>query len=163
MSKKNPNKFGKLKPKYNFTLNPYPEQRSSSCPDCGAKTGQRKLPLVVHIDPMNLMLLNYTNRYCKVCDMLIGHKHEIEHHLTETFLKIGPDIIGNNYLVLGTVDKKIWYEHNNQEKTSRDILNHAHDFISYQELRMSMAGWFPQGQEPPEMKPPPSKEWLRKN
>ena len=38
--------------------------------------------------------------------MLIGQKHEIQHHLTETFLKINPDVIGNNYLVFGTVEKK---------------------------------------------------------
>jgi hypothetical protein len=31
--------------------------------------------------------------------MLIGHKQEIEHHLTETFLKIKPDVVGNKYFL----------------------------------------------------------------
>ncbi len=69
--------FGYLPPKYNFSLNSYPEIRFSKCPDCQNKTGQRKLPLLIHIDPKNLIALNYTNRYCDHCDMLIGHKDEI--------------------------------------------------------------------------------------
>jgi len=161
LSKEN-NKLGELVRKYNFNLNPYPELRFSSCPDCGTKTGQRKLPLVIHVDRTNLILLNYTNRYCKKCDMLIGHKHEIEHHLTETFLKIKPEVIGNNYLVFGTVEKKVWSENIDQSKTSREILKYAHDFISYQDLRMTMAGWFRKDHEPPVMKPPPSFEWIKR-
>jgi hypothetical protein len=101
------NTLGKMEPKYNFSLNPYPDLRFSSCPDCGAKTGQRKIPLIIHVDPKNLILLNYTNRYCKTCNMLIGHKHEIEHHLTEAFSNINPNIIGSNYLVFGPVDKNV--------------------------------------------------------
>ena len=92
--KKNVRKqFGNLPPKYNFSLNPYPELRLSRCPDCQNKTGQRKLPLLIYVAPKNLIALNYTNRYCKHCDMLIGHKHEIEHHLTEMFLNNNPEII----------------------------------------------------------------------
>ena len=97
--------FGYLPPKYNFSLNPYPELRFSRCPDCQNKTGQRKLPLLIHIASQNLIALNYTNRYCKHCDMLIGHKDEIEHHLTETFLEINAEIIGNDFLLIGTVEK----------------------------------------------------------
>lgn len=162
MSNKNitRDKLGELEPRYHFSLNPYPELRFSSCPDCGAKTGQRKLPLIIHVDPKNLILLNYTNRCCKKCDMLIGHKQEIEHHLTETFLKIKPSVIGSNYFVFGTVEKKVWKENIEQTKSSREILKHTHDFISYQELRASMTGWFPKGQEPPIMKRPPSMEWI---
>ena len=77
--------FGNLPSKYNFSLNPYPEFRFSKCPVCHEKTRQRKLPLLVHVDPRNLIELNYTNRYCQRCALLIGHKHEIEHHLTEMF------------------------------------------------------------------------------
>ena len=154
-------RLGKLEPKYNFSLNPYTELRFSSCPDCGTKTGQRKLPLIVHVDPMNLILLNYTNRYCKKCNMLIGHKLEIEHYLTEVFLKIKPEVVGNNYFVFGTVEKKVWRENIDQTKTSREILKHSHDFISYQELSMTMGGWLSNDQEPPVMKPSPSMEWTK--
>ena len=153
--------FGDLPPKYNFSLNPYPELRFSKCPDCQNKTGQRKLPLLIHVDPKNLIALNYTTRYCHRCDMLIGHKSEIEHHLKEMFLKIDPDVIGNPYLIMGTVEKKAWLENIKQPKPMNEMRQHIHDFKSYQNLRMTMAGWFKNGQEPPVMPPPPSEEWLK--
>ena len=153
--------FGNLPPKYNFSLNPYPELRFSRCPDCQNKTGQRKLPLLIHVAPLNLIALNYTNRYCKHCDMLIGHKHEIEHHLTETFMEINAEVIGNDYLIIGTVEKQAWHENINQPKPFNEMLNHTHDFKSYQNLHMTMAGWFRDGQDPPVMEPPPSNEWLK--
>jgi len=153
--------FGYLPPMYNFSMNPYPELRFSKCPDCQNKTGQRKLPLLVHVDPMNLIALNYTNRYCSRCDMLIGHKHEIEHYLTDTFLEINPEVIGNSYLILGKVEKKAWRENLKQPKPFNEMLQHIHDFKSYQDLHMTMTGWFPKGQEPPVMEPPPSTEWVK--
>jgi len=154
--------FGSLPPKYNFSLNPYPEIRFSKCPDCQNKTGQRKIPLLIHVDPKILIALNYTNRYCKLCDILIGHKHEIEHHLTEKFLEIDREIIGNNYLVFGTVEKKAWRENMNHPKPFDEMRQHIHDFISFQNIRMAMAGWFPKGQSPPVMEPPSSIKWVKK-
>ena len=32
--------------------------RFSKCPACQNKTGQRKLPLLIHVDPKNLIALN---------------------------------------------------------------------------------------------------------
>lgn len=154
--------FGYLPPKYNFSLNPYSEMRFSKCPDCQNKTGQRKLPLLIHVEPKNLIALNYTNRYCNRCDMLIGHKHEIEHYLTEMFLKINPKVIGNSYRVFGTVEKKAWRENINQPKPLNEMRQHIHDFKSYQNIRMTMVGWFPEGQDPPVMEPPPSTDWVTK-
>jgi hypothetical protein len=79
--------------------------RFSGCPDCQAKTGQRKRPLLIYIDPEHLIALNYTNRYCSRCDMLIGHKHEIEYYLTEMLQRVKPGVVGNNYFIIGTVEK----------------------------------------------------------
>lgn len=155
------NKFGHLPPLYNFTLNPYPDQRFSKCPTCNNKTGQRKLPLIIHIEPKHMLALNYTNRYCHSCDMLIGHKHEIEHILVEFFNTYDVSVIGNDYLIIGTVEKEAWREGMKQVKLVNEMLPYIHDFKSYQVLRMTMAGWFLKGQEPPERLPPPSKEWIK--
>jgi hypothetical protein len=154
--------FGYLPPIYNFSLNPYPGLRFSKCPDCQNKTGQRKLPLLVHVAPDNLIALNYTNRYCNNCDMLIGHKHEIEHHLTKMFFNINPEIIGNYYRAFGTVEKKAWRENIKHPKPLNEMRNYIHDFISFQTLSMTMAGWFPTGQNPPVMEPPLSTEWVER-
>jgi hypothetical protein len=162
MSKKSAKKrFGHLPPEYRFSLNPYPEMRFSSCPDCGAKTGQRKLPLLIHIYPEYLIALNYTNRYCNRCNMLIGHKHEIEYHLTELFKRNNPEIVGNNYLIIGTVEKKIWRENIRTPKPLQEILDFSSDFKSYGEIRMTMGGWFKEGVTPPVMEPPKSKDWVK--
>jgi hypothetical protein len=70
--------FGVLPPKYNFSLNPYPELRFSKFPDCQNKTGQRTLPLLIHVEPKDFIALNYTNRYCVkaikicACQWLVG-------------------------------------------------------------------------------------------
>jgi hypothetical protein len=82
MAKSRQTPFGELPRKHNFVLNPYPDERVSRCPYCEQKTGQRKVPLFIHIDPHYPIALNYTCRYCKSCDLLIAHKHEIEHLLT---------------------------------------------------------------------------------
>ena len=154
--------FGHLPPKYSFSLNPYPETRFSKCPDCQDKTGQRKLPLLIHVDPKNLIALNYTNRYCARCDMLIGHRDEIEHFLTDMFLQTNPDCIGNDYLVFGTVEKKAWRENIANPKPFDEMLHHVHDFKSYQDIRMTQGGWFKNDEIPPVVEPSPSTEWVKK-
>ena len=161
MGKTGKNQFGHLAPQHNFSLNPYPELRFSRCPDCESKTGQRKLPLLIHVDPKHLIALNYTNRYCQGCDMLIGHKNEIEHLLTDMFTQYDPAVIGNDYLLIGTVEKKPWREGLKQPKSAGEMLPHVHDFKNFQELRMTMTGWFPKDQEPPVMTPPLSTEWVK--
>lgn len=150
--------------KYNFTLNPYPDVRLSRCPFCDRKTGQRKLPLFIHIEPHYPIALNYTCRYCRHCDLLIAHKHEIEHLLTTMFAQANPEVIGNEYLIIGTVDKKAWREGLQQPKPAAEMLT-AHTSVfktSYEELRLSQPGWYKAGVEPPEMPPPPSTEWVKR-
>jgi hypothetical protein len=162
MTKPRKPRFGKLPPQYSFVLNPYPDMRVSRCPFGDHKTGQRKLPLLVHIEPMHMIALNYTCRYCSACDLLIAHKHEIEHLLTRLFSQYDPDVIGNEYLIMGTVEKGVWREGLQQTKAVVDMLAHVSDFAEYyEELRVTSAGWYPEGQVPPVMEPPPSEEWVK--
>ncbi len=141
MPKSKRSQFGELPPKYSFMLNPYPDQRVSRCPLCEGKTGQRKIPLLIHIDPLHLIALNYTNRYCSVCDLLVANKHEIEHLLTDLFRQYDPRVIGNNYLIVGTVEKDAWREGLEQPKAINEMLPHASDFATYyQELRVTRPG-----------------------
>jgi hypothetical protein len=148
--------------RYNFILNPYPDQRLSRCPMCDGKTGQRKRPLLIHIDPRHLIALNYTCRYCPACDLLIAHKHEIEHLLYCMFSENAPSAIGNEYLMLGTVERAAWREGVTQPKTPREMLSHTSLFKTYyEELRMTASGWYADEEEPPIMEPPPSQEWVK--
>ena len=155
-------RFG-LSPQYNFCLNPYPSERLTRCPFCGGKTGQRKLPLFIHIDPLHLIALNYTCRYCADCDLLIAHKHEIEHLLTAMFAQRDPAAIGNDYLIMGTLEKRAWREGLKNPQPMRKSLAHTRRFKAYyQELRTARRGWYPDGQEPPIWEPPLSEEWVKR-
>jgi hypothetical protein len=162
MAKKKRPQFGALPPMYKFMLNPYPDLRLSRCGICEQRTGQRKRPLLIHIDPRHLIALNYTCRYCRHCDLLIAHKHEIEHLLTNLFHHYAPEVIGNRYLIIGTLEKKAWRDGQKDPKSVPEMRSHAHDFKEYYpELRVTQPGWYPEGQEPPIMEPPPSEEWVK--
>ncbi len=154
--------FGKLPPKHGFVLNPYPDMRITNCPMCESKTGQRKIPLLIHINPMHLIALNYTCRYCKSCDLLIAHKHEIEHLLTSLFSQTEPETVGSEYLIIGTVEKSSWREDQQRTRSAREMLPYASDFaVFHQELRVTSPGWYKTNQDAPVMELPLSQEWVK--
>jgi len=162
MSKNEKHKFGELSPLYNFILNPYPDQRISSCPLCRRRTGQRKIPLLIHVDPRYPIALNCTCKYCIQCDLLVAHKHEIEHLLVRLFSQHSPEVIGNEYLIIGTVEKRAWREGLQQPKAITEIRSQIHDFkLVYSEMRISRPGWYAPDQKPPVLDPPQSSEWVR--
>ncbi len=90
--------------------------------------GQRKLPLVIHVDPMYPVSLNYTCKYCSICNLLIARQNEIEHLLTALFEKHAPDAIGNEYLVMGTLDHGYWKEGTKTSHAAQDLVVNLHDF-----------------------------------
>lgn len=162
MSRTKKPRFGELPPLYSFSINPYPDLRFSRCPTCEQKTGQRKIPLFIHVDPNYPIALNYTCRFCKKCDLLIAHKFEIEHLLVTIFQKLDPDAIGNKYLIIGTVEKKAWRENMQHPIKPTEMLSKIHDFKTVpSELSMTRGGWYAPNQEPQVMIPPPSSEWLK--
>ncbi len=120
--------FGKLAPQYNFFLNPYENERFNRCLQCEAKMRQRKLPLVIHVDPVHPVSLNYTCRYCPACDLLIAHQDEIERLLTSLFEQHAPEVVGNNYLILGTVDHDFWKQGTKTPHTVQRLVDNLHDF-----------------------------------
>ena len=131
-------------------------------PYCEHKTGQRKIPLLIHVEPMHLIALHYTCRYCQACDLLIAHRHAIEHLLTGMFRQYDPEVVGNDYLIIGTVQKAAWREGLQRPKAVAEMLPHASDFAEYyNELRVTRPGWYKADQEPPVMAPPPSREWVK--
>jgi hypothetical protein len=162
MAKVKQRQLGGLPPKYSFMVNPYPDERVSRCPVCDRKSRQRKLPILIHINPKHLIVLNYTCRYCPDCELLIAHKHEIEHYLTALFSQLAPDAIGNDYLAIGTVEKSAWKEGLKQQQSIDKLLPHASDFATYyEELQLTRAGYYKVDQKPPVAVPPPSQEWVK--
>ncbi len=126
--RKEPPRLGKQPPRYRFFLNPYRDARFTSCPQCGGKMRVRKLPLVIHIDPMQLVGMNKECRYCPPCDLLIVHQDEIERFLAAVFSDRQPDIVGNPYLVVGTEDRADWLRAMHTPVFSAETLECLHDF-----------------------------------
>lgn len=122
-------RLGKQPPRFRFFLNPYADMRFTSCPQCRAKTRQRKLPLVIHVQPMHMISLNKTCRYCPACDLLIAHQDDLEDLLARMFAERAPEDLGNDYLVVGTMDRADWQRNVPQQSALlAEMLETVHDF-----------------------------------
>ena len=141
MSKKSPS-FGELPARYKFFLNPYSDARFSRCPQCEEKTAQKKVPLMIHVDPHYPINLNYTCRYCPKCDILIAHKDEIEGHLRRLFSERAPEVVGNDYLVMGTTERAYWKEGFTKPPLPPEALANLHGFKEYLTFER-IGGWLP--------------------
>lgn len=141
--KKTTTQLGKQPPLYRFFLNPYQDMRFTRCPECDNKMHQRKLPLVIHIDPKQLLSLNKTCRYCPDCDLLIAHQDDVEPILASVFAEEEPEIVGNNYLVVGTMERAIWKRGTQQRLTLQEMLDALHDFKEVVTFKVTGGGWVP--------------------
>ncbi len=147
--KKTRAQFGKLPPQHRFFLNPYVDMRFTSCPKCRGKTKLRKLPLAIHVDPLHFIALNKTVRYCPYCDLLIAHQDELEGLLAALFAERAPEAIGNDYLVLGTLERPDW-KHGVQTPLSIEGARGAmHDFKDVWKFTVTGGGWVPDPKKQP--------------
>lgn len=135
--------LGKMPRKHIFILNPYTDARFTRCPMCEEKTKLRKFALFIHIDPMKPLVLGKTCRYCPDCDLLIVHQDELEAQLEAIFAERDPDLVGSDYLVMGTVERKTWREGLKEVKTITEMLAHLHDFKEVRTLELRPPGWYP--------------------
>jgi hypothetical protein len=142
-------RIGKLRPRYSFLLNPHAEVRLSKCPKCRKVTHLRKFALFIQIDEWGPMVLGKTCRYCSHCEMVMVQRAEIEAELAHGLNQLAPQVIGNDYLVLGTIQKKIWREGlDGQAKPLAEMLNRAADFKHQYELDYKPGGWYPATEGP---------------
>ena len=65
------------------------------------------------------------------------------------------------YLIIGTVERKAWRENMKQPKPFAEMMAQTHDFKSHYTIQLTMAGWFPEGVEPPLWQPPPPTVWVK--
>jgi hypothetical protein len=135
--------LGKLPPRYTFFLNPYPDLRYTRCPSCDALTKVRKHPFFIHIDPVQPLVLNMSGRFCPDCDLLILHQDQVEHLMASAMQEYDPSIIGNEYLIVGTLERKGWRA---TQKTPGDlqvVFDHLHDFKEVVIFEPSYWHWAP--------------------
>jgi len=89
------------------------------------------------------VILGYTCRYCPDCDLLVAHQDEIEHLLAGIVSKVEPDAIGNDYLVLGTVERDFWRQVTKTPHSVADLPDHLHDLLEVWTMHFGPAGWYP--------------------
>ncbi len=89
---------------YRLFLNPYPDLAFTRCPQCQRPTKLRKYHLVVHVEPAQLLVLYKRCRFCEGCDLLIVKQDELESLMVHAVEQHDPDLVGNDYLLVGTLD-----------------------------------------------------------
>lgn len=139
-------KIGKLPRRYGYMLNPYADLRLSKCPKCEKVTHKRKFALFIFVDPLGPIILGKECRYCSRCELIMVHQDELEAELKFQLSNIAPEMIGNDYHVLGTVDKKVWKKAlEGEQPPFKEVLKHMADFKKYYDLDYQPAGWYFEG------------------
>lgn len=136
--------------RYYFFLNPYQDAAFTKCPKCESKTRIRRFPLVIHIDPQQLFLLNKQCRYCTRCDLIIARKSEVESLMAASFYQLNPQIIGNNYLVMGVAERSDWRESKKGQMSQGETIERMLVFKDVWNFEPVRFGWYrePENQAP---------------
>jgi hypothetical protein len=142
-------RLGKLPPRHLFALNPHSDYRATRCPKCNRPTTLRKFALMIHVDPHHLIALGKTCRYCSKDELIIAHQDELEALLAQLFEQRDPSVIGNHYLVIGTVERQAWREGLTTDKTMDEMFKHLADFKDYMKIEYEPGGWDPAERVPP--------------
>ena len=127
--------------RHNFFLNPYKDEAFTRCPQCNEKTKVRKYPLVVHIEPHQLLCLNKSCKYCEACDLIIGKQSEIENLMSACSEKLDPSVIGNKYVVFGTFDKSDWKQCNKKTTYPEETIDKVYVFKDVKQFEIVQGGW----------------------
>jgi hypothetical protein len=51
--------------------------------------------------------LGKTCKFCSKCELIIVHEDELDQELANILSSINPQVIGNEYMVMGTVNKNV--------------------------------------------------------
>ena len=129
-----------------FFLNPYEDAAFTKCPKCRAKTKIRKFPLVIHIDPQQLFVLNKKCRYCTECDLIIAKRSEVEPLMAAAFEQSRPEIIGNDYLVMGVAERKHWHDSVKGRMSQGQTIERMIVFKDVWDFELVTGGWYPENQ-----------------
>ena len=130
-------------------LNPHSDVRLSKCPKCQRLTDLRKFALFIHIEGWGPMALGKTCRYCARCDLIMVQRDELEEQVAHAVEEIAPEVVRNGYMVLGTIEKKLWRAGlSGRGQTLGEMLKHVADFERQYHLEHEPGGWYPIDQRP---------------
>ena len=131
--------LGKQPPRYDFFLNTYQDTRFTTCPRCRIKTRPRKFSLVIHVNPGHTIIVEKICRFCYVCGLLIVHQDQLEEQLVTQFMTINPNAIGNDYQVVGTLERAEWNQGKQEPLSFEQVREYLHNFkevVTFQRVPM---------------------------
>jgi len=143
MSDKSKNNESQMKTKdarHYFFLSPYDDMAFTRCPKCEEKTKIRKYCLLIHINPKHLFSLNKSCRYCPKCDLIIVKQTDLEKLLIAICEQNIPDIIGNEYFVFGTMDRKDWKHGLAGKMSTQEAIKCSYPFRNAWKFEVSPVG-----------------------
>ncbi len=140
-------RFGRLPPRYGFALNPHKEMRCTRCPRCEQPTRLRKFALLIGVKDLGMLVVGKTCRFCPPCEFIIVHQDELEVLLATSLAGDRPELIGSDYYVLGTVERKTWRKGLRAAATPEEVLDHTADFEKEFDLHYEPGGWRPANEE----------------
>jgi tetratricopeptide (TPR) repeat protein len=120
--------LGKLAPRYRFFLNHYKDERFTICPRCGYKSRLRKFSLFILVAQGQPLVLDKICRYCYHCELIIVHQDQLEEQLVAQYSTFDPDIIGNDYVVIGTLAQDPRKRKSYNQLPVFEALEDLHDF-----------------------------------
>ena len=106
-------------------------------------THQRKFPLLIHVDDFGTVILGKTCRFCTPCEFIIADQEELEGELAFMFSQRKPEVIGNDYLVFGVVERKSWQQ--GLQEQLRELREHTADIKQHMTLLDPRRRWVYRG------------------
>jgi len=103
----------------------------------------RKYPFFIVVFPEQPLILNMSGKFCPSCDLLILHQDKVEELLTAAMIRLNPDLIGNEYVVIGTLERKGWLEGQKNPHGLKAMFEHLHDFKESVFVEVQPAHWGP--------------------
>ena len=132
--------------RYHFISNPYDDCGFTRCPRCEEKTKVRMFCLLIHVEPRHLVSLNKSCKFCPSCEIIIVKKAEIEGYLAAICEQRWPECIGNDYLVVGTLDRKLHRKGKAGTVGQKTAIDSVVPFVDH--LRVEVrGGWVPRSAE----------------
>jgi len=131
------------KNRYYFFLNPYEDAAFTRCPKCESPTKLRKIALAIHIEPRQLVFINKLCRYCTKCELIIAKKSKLESLMVSCCERMNPDVVGNDYITVGTVSHKDWLDVKKAAIDNSEAAKHICIFKNILNFELVPGGWYP--------------------
>ena len=86
-----------------------------------------------------MLLLNKQCKYCPSCDLIIVKEEGLKQLMVASIDQVRPEITGNDYLVMGTVERKDWRESNKKQIEPIEIIKRMYVFKDVWNLKVISA------------------------